>query len=130
MGAHPVLLFSQTKLLSGHPVMKDSNTIPMEAREAWRVPSLPGVYLIHQGKVPLYVGRAADLRGRFESHVIGTHNGDLEVAIRRGGLSFTFWLLFTQRELEEVERQLIRQLMPRFNKIRFAGERDSRQDKI
>ena len=80
------------------------------------MPRRPGVYLIHDMRGVLYVGRADSLRRRFEEHLAWSHNGDVRAALRSpvGVLHFT-WSLADSLEQLELERELIRALRPLCN---------------
>jgi excinuclease UvrABC nuclease subunit len=93
--------------------------VSLQEREAWRVPSSSGVYVIYDENRPVYVGKATNLRERFIRHAKRSHNPQLAYAVCAAGLTFTFRRLFTDRELNETERQLIRELGPAFNRVRY-----------
>ena len=87
-------------------------------RRSWSlgVPTRPGVYLIHDLRGILYVGRADQLRRRFEEHYLDSHNPALRTAIRTavGQLMFS-WVLVAAPEQFELERDLIRSFRPLCN---------------
>lgn len=97
-------------------------TVELKLEETWKVPFLPGVYLVHYEEETLYIGKATDLRRRFLGHLRSSHNPQLHRAITEKPLLFSFWLFFTERELTQAERQLIQTRNPKFNKIRYAQE--------
>lgn len=87
-------------------------------RPSWSlgVPTKAGVYLIHDLRGILYVGRADQLRRRFEEHYLDSHNPALRTAIRTavGQLMFS-WVLVAAPEQFELERDLIRSFRPLCN---------------
>lgn len=95
-------------------------TIRLIAQAEWKVPKLPGVYLICDGNVPLYVGKTTDLRKRFLEHLNRSHNLELKDVINTKTLLFSFKLVFNEKDLALVEQKMIRTLKPQFNKVRYG----------
>lgn len=103
--------------------MGDEKRLPLLEREAWRVPVGPGVYVIYDNDRPVYVGKSTNLRARFSRHAHRSHNLQLSSVVGTAGITFTWRRVFTARGLDEAERQLIRELGPAFNRVRFRGKR-------
>ena len=86
--------------------------------EAWQIeiPADSGLYLIHDLRGPLYVGRTTDLRRRFVQHLTFSHNRGVRTALECsfGPLRFT-WLLLAREDLVNAEAWMIKELKPRFN---------------
>ena len=87
-------------------------------RRGWAlgVPERPGVYLIHDLRGMLYIGRADHLRRRFEDHLLRSHNPALRRALHTpvGLLTFS-WVLVASSQQVEFERTLIRSFRPLCN---------------
>lgn len=85
------------------------------------VPSAQGVYIVHDLRGPLYVGRSQNLNKRFFDHLTDTHNPDFAELLKnpQGSMRFS-WLETTSiTETEQLEKQVIRHLKPMCNKIRY-----------
>ena len=93
-------------------------------RRGWAlgVSESPGVYLIHDLRGMLYIGRADNLRRRFEDHLLRSHNPALRRALRTpvGPLTFS-WVLVASSQQIEFERTLIRSFRPLCNVQHNAG---------
>jgi excinuclease UvrABC nuclease subunit len=103
--------------------------VPLHEQEAWRVPVGPGIYLIYDRERLVYIGKTTCLRARFSRHTRRSHNPQLARKAGEEGITFTYRRVFTARELDETERQLIRELGPAFNRVRYRkgeGARGSR----
>jgi excinuclease UvrABC nuclease subunit len=71
---------------------------------------------MHDLRGVLYVGRADDLRRRFEDHLAASHNADVRRALSTTiGLLCFSWVLVAAPEQIELERSLIRSLRPLCN---------------
>lgn len=96
-------------------------------RPAWSlgVPAVPGVYLIHDLRGTLYIGRAESLRRRFEEHYFGTHNGALRIALKRnvGQINFS-WISSAGTAQVDLERDLIQSMRPLCNVQHNTTEAD------
>ena len=92
-------------------------------RRGWAlsIPKEPGVYLIHDLRGVLYVGRTRNLLQRFEQHYHTTHSRLLAQAIARPvGLTWFSWRTTTSAaEQEELERELIRRFQPPCNQLLY-----------
>lgn len=98
------------------PSLHPDGTVPFRLGWALGVPSRAGVYLMHDIRGPLYIGRAESLRRRFEEHYLDSHNPSVRLALRNavGQLLFS-WVLVAVPEQLELERGLIRSLRPLCN---------------
>lgn len=117
MTAVPCALASQRRaLIASPPLLELAGTVRYRFAWALAVPRRPGVYLIHDLRGVLYIGRAEDLRRRFEDHLLGSHNPDVRTALRTtlGNVCFS-WVLVAAPEQVELERSLIRSLRPLCN---------------
>lgn len=103
-------------LIASPPVLEVAGTVRYRPAWALAVPRRPGVYLMHDLRGVLYVGRADDVRRRFEEHLAASHNADVRRALRctLGLLCFS-WVLVAAPEQIELERSLIRSLRPLCN---------------
>jgi excinuclease UvrABC nuclease subunit len=104
--------------------------VRMSASRQNRVPIIPGVYLVasvHRAHgVPistkvLYVGQTRNLRRRLQDHLDygRAHNIGLSRELI-SGVPLEFWHKATnENELDKLERKLINELAPIYNKIRY-----------
>lgn len=90
--------------------------------EGWAilVPSTTGVYLVHDLRGFLYIGRTQNLNTRYRQHYWATHNHHLMAALRQplGQTQFS-WVLCDDPTCVELERNLVRSFQPLCNQIRF-----------
>src|SRR4051812_8688529 len=73
------------------------------------VPQKPGVYLLHDLRGVLYVGKTRNLYRRFDQHYWLTDNELLALAMRRpfGELAFSWILVDGDNERTDLERRVI-----------------------
>lgn len=104
------------ELIANPPLVELDGTVRYRGAWALAVPRRPGVYLMHDLRGVIYIGRAEDLRRRFEEHLVASHNSDVRRALRTtiGNLCFS-WVLVAASEQMELERSLIRSLRPLCN---------------
>ncbi|MGR3435839.1 MAG: GIY-YIG nuclease family protein [Shimia sp.] len=78
-----------------------------------------GVYLIHDLRGVLYVGRSNDLRRRFDEHRLKPSNPYLAEAIRKpfGEMRFSWITTSNDRMTGKLERELSRWLQPPCNRL-------------
>jgi excinuclease UvrABC nuclease subunit len=83
------------------------------------VPDEPGVYLIHDIRGALYVGRSADLRRRFSEHCDARGNELIARAQRSafGVLAFSWTTVLDGQQRAQVEHMLITWLQPPCNRV-------------
>lgn len=107
---------ARVRLIEAPPEVHIERTVPY--RQAWSliVPRGPGVYLIHDLRGVLYVGRGGNIRKRFEDHRDGSHNFRLRRALQHpvGELKFS-WLHAEYPEQVAHEKALIRAFQPLCN---------------
>lgn len=101
-----------------------------------QVPKSSGVYaLLHVKRVDrlptattvLYVGKSNNLRRRFRTHAdrMQQHSDLLYKLILKHRESLEFWFMeLPDKELDQTERELIKQISPEGNVILFSGEFD------
>lgn len=98
------------------PSLHLNGTVPFRLGWALAVPLTAGVYLMHDIRGTLYIGRAESLRRRFEEHYLDSHNRSVRLALRNPVGQFLFsWVLVAVPEQMEIERELIRSLRPLCN---------------
>ena len=104
------------RLLLAPPPLELDGSVRYRLGWALAVPNEPGVYLIHDLRGILYIGRADLLRRRFEDHLLRSHNAALRHAISTptGQLTFS-WVVVASPKQIEVERRLIRSFRPLCN---------------
>jgi excinuclease UvrABC nuclease subunit len=104
------------ELIANPPLVELDGTVRYRGAWALAVPRRPGVYLMHDLRGVIYIGRAEDLRRRYEDHLDGSHNPYVRRALARtmGSLCFS-WVLVAAPEQIELERSLIRSLRPLCN---------------
>ncbi len=97
------------------------STVGFRFAQELLVPQEAGVYMIHDLRGVLYVGRTANLCRRFRQHYWAQHNPLLVAAIVRpvGELSFSWMLAEEGAEQARVERRLIRAFVPPCNRLRY-----------
>ncbi|MBW0090529.1 GIY-YIG nuclease family protein [Pseudonocardia sp. KRD-184] len=92
--------------------------------EGWAllVPTDSGVYLMHDLRGFLYIGRTRNLNARYRQHYWATHNPNLLVALRQpiGQTQFS-WTCCDDATAADLERDLIRGFQPLCNQIRFTS---------
>lgn len=101
------------------PALPD-NTVPYHQSSAMFVPETGGVYIIHDQRGPLYVGRSRRLRERFEAHYWRADNVRLRRAVAHpwGQIHFS-WIEADESEQATLEVTLTRTLSPRCNTVQF-----------
>lgn len=106
----------RARLVADPPSLLLDGTVRYRMAWALAVPRAGGVYLVHDLRGTLYVGRGEDLRRRFEEHLAGSHNLDLRSALLTtlGQVCFS-WVIVAAPEQIELERSLIRSLRPLCN---------------
>lgn len=99
--------------------------VPFDEDYQLAVPDDSGIYLFYDWRGPLYVGRAENIRRRFQNH-FQTHNPHLARALRApvGPVKFV-WLRVPLVDLCEVEARLIEELCPICN-IRMNDRPETR----
>ena len=114
----------RTLLVESPPAVDLDGSTYFRLGWAAAVPARPGVYLIHDIRGPVYIGRAENLRRRVEEHYLNSHNPAVRRAIRRpvGRLLFS-WALVAAPEQGEFERTLIKSLRPLCNVQHNSGSR-------
>ncbi len=83
------------------------------------VPKKGGVYLIHDLRGVLYVGRTCNLYRRFDEHYWLTDNELLALAMRKsfGELNFSWVIVENKSEMADLENHLIAWLLPACNRL-------------
>ena len=83
------------------------------------VPKKGGVYLIHDLRGVLYVGRSRNLYRRFDEHYWLTDNELLSLAMRQsfGEITFSWVITEEERKRIELEHRLIAWLRPACNRL-------------
>lgn len=107
-------------LVAEPPSIHLDGTVTYSQGGSLSVPQRPGVYLIHDLRGVLYVGRTANLYQRFFQHYWGSHNNSVTTVLRRpvGRLEFS-WILSGMDEQKELERDLIRAIQPLCNRLLY-----------
>jgi predicted GIY-YIG superfamily endonuclease len=97
-------------------------SVPYSICQDLLVPKCLGVYLIHDLRGVLYIGRSINLHRRFNEHLWYPSNPLLKSVIARpvGSLYFS-WLLTSWQEMEEVEKELIRWFTPPCNRALYPN---------
>ena len=110
---------SARRRIAGHPpgVAIDGD-LPYQQGWSAGVPGDAGVYLIHDMRGLLYVGRSMNLRRRFHQHLDYSHNDLLRLALSNpwGQLRFA-WIV--DPNPEQLEEHLIELLLPICNERRY-----------
>ena len=105
------------KLITIPPNYCPDGEVPFRPAWALGVPETPGVYLIHDLRGVLYIGRAGNLRRRFEQHYLASHNSLLELAVQSpvGEIEYSWICRDHLEEQRALERALIRSFRPLCN---------------
>lgn len=108
------LVASRQRLIYDPPDLRLDHDVPYNRGWALLVPHEPGVYLIRDLRGLLYIGKASDLRRRFDQHLELSHNARLVKALARpvGETRFA-WVLDDQPDT--LEQTLIRAFQPLCN---------------
>jgi excinuclease UvrABC nuclease subunit len=103
--------------LSDQVVLRIDDSVQWKFGQAFLVPDEPGVYLFHDLRGTVYVGRTSNLRRRFNEHFWRTSNPLLAMALARpvGNLYFS-WCIVGIDEQAEVESELIKYFQPICNR--------------
>jgi predicted GIY-YIG superfamily endonuclease len=122
LGDVEVLYQSREALVSDPPQIHLDGTVAYTMGGSMSVPPSPGVYLIHDLRGVLYVGRTSHLHRRFSQHYVASHNDRVSKVLRRpmGRLEFS-WMISELGEQEEVERDLIRAIQPLCNRMFYRS---------
>ena len=97
----------------------DGKTPFRQGRELY-VPSQGGVYLIHDMRGILYVGKSVDLRRRFAEHYWLGGNPYLALALANPAGDVTFsWSIAASPMRDELEVHLISAYQPPCNRLRY-----------
>lgn len=107
-------------LVADPPDIHLDGTVAYSQGGSLSVPQRPGVYLIHDLRGVLYVGRTANLHQRYFQHYWGSHNNKVTAVLRRpvGRLEFS-WIVSELDEQIELERDLIRAIQPLCNRLLY-----------
>lgn len=106
-------------LLNPQPQRDVDGSAPFCAFQSALVPEAGGVYLIHDLRGILYVGRTINLRQRLAQHYWVTENDLLRLALRHrfGEMRFSWFLLDGGRERALLEHDLVGWLQPPCNRV-------------
>lgn len=110
---------ARRRLVRQPPTVTIDGEVAYQQGWAAGVPTDAGVYLIHDMRGLLYVGRSMDLRRRFHQHLEFSHNELLRIAITNtwGQLRFA-WIV--DPDPAALEERLIGLLMPICNERRYS----------
>jgi excinuclease UvrABC nuclease subunit len=87
------------------------------------VPEEPGVYLVHDLRGVLYIGRTANMHQRYLQHYRDSHNSRVTAVLRRplGRLQFS-WMTVDVCDQARLERNLIRAIQPLCNRLLYRND--------
>jgi predicted GIY-YIG superfamily endonuclease len=93
-------------------------TVPFRRSSDMLVPAVPGVYIIHDLRGALYVGRTCSLLRRFQEHELQPTNPLIAKARRNavGPLMFSWIELADAKRRQAVEAELVQALDPPCNR--------------
>jgi len=93
-------------------------TVPFRRTSDLLVPDRSGVYILHDLRGALYVGRTCSLRRRFQEHELQPSNPLIAKARQHavGPLSFSWIALGDAKRLRAVEAELVQALDPPCNR--------------
>ena len=100
-------------------------TVPFRPSYETAVPLAGGVYLVHDLRGCLYIGRGDVIRDRFVRHYAYSHNSGLRRALRTpvGVIQFS-WVLALGDQQRALEKRLITELQPLCNEIRYIASQE------
>jgi excinuclease UvrABC nuclease subunit len=109
------------------PALQVDGTVPYRPSHASAVPMAAGVYLIHDLRGCLYIGRGNVIKIRFDQHYEYSHNRHLRIALRNpvGPIHFS-WVLARGEPQRLLEKRLIDELHPLCNEVRYSLKEDNR----
>lgn len=115
------VMMLRQRLLGAAPVLSIDASVAFRLDRDLLVPHQPGVYLIHDLRGVLYVGRSIDLRRRFDEHFWHCDNPLLATALARpiGELQFS-WCLIGLPEQVAYEKQLVNFFNPPCNRTLYV----------
>ncbi|WP_370869202.1 GIY-YIG nuclease family protein [Streptomyces sp. CRCS-T-1] len=107
------------------PALAVDGSVPYWPSQCLAVPRRGGVYVIHDMRGSLYIGRSDCLYDRFHAHYEYSHNQRLRRALRRpaGCIHFS-WVLAHGEHQKALEQRLIRDLHPLCNHIRYTTTKE------
>lgn len=106
------------------PKLQPDRTIFARTGLSGCVPPSEGVYLFHDLRGVLYVGRSTNLRRRFVQHLELDQNPWLTVALSSPVLEMRFsWILVASGQSEPLERDLIHTFRPPCNRTSLWDRR-------
>lgn len=110
---------SHNRALLQVPYLTPQGSVAFRQTRMLLVPDGPGVYLIHDLRGVLYVGRTSNLRRRFHQHYWLTENEFLRLALRQrfGMVEFSWWIVDAERNRACLEAGLITWLCPPCNRL-------------
>lgn len=109
-------------LVEDPPEISLDGTVAYSMGGSLSVPRGPGVYLIHDLRGVLYIGRTANLHQRFLQHYWDSHNSRVTAVLRRsvGRLEFS-WITTDLGDQAQLERDLIRAIQPLCNRLLYRN---------
>ena len=107
------------RLLEGPFDLTLDGTVQFTHTREWLVPEQVGIYLIHDLRGVLYIGKTTDLRRRFAEHYWICGNELLRLAMRStvGALLFSWQQSPDEASCAEAERGLISRFQPVCNRL-------------
>src|SRR5688572_5650150 len=107
-------------LLTALPLPRFDGSAPFRQGRDLLVPARGGVYLLHDLRGLLYVGRTSDLRRRFAQHYWLASNPYLKLAVERAAGELLYsWVFSDGADRESLEIQLITAYQPPCNRLRY-----------
>jgi excinuclease UvrABC nuclease subunit len=99
--------------------LKPQSSVAFRHTRTLLIPDRPGVYLIHDLRGVLYVGKTRNLRRRFLEHYWLSDNELLRLALRQsfGAVQFSWWAIEGGVERARLEARLIAWLRPPCNRV-------------
>jgi len=107
------------RLLEDVPHLTFDGAVDLTITREFLVPEQAGVYLMHDLRGVLYVGRTQNLRRRFAQHERLRRNSLLRLAMSRpvGCLTFSWILVAAGEPSAALERRLIARFQPVCNRL-------------
>lgn len=107
------------RLLENLPDLSFDGSVELALTREFLIPEQTGVYLMHDVRGVLYVGRTKNLRRRFVQHERLRRNRLLRLAMSRpvGSLTFSWILVPPGEPSAALERRLIARFQPVCNRL-------------
>ena len=110
------------KLLKMPNALTDLRTVKYQQGFKYTIPESSGIYIIHDIRGPLYIGKSINLRRRYDEHFDEKSNFlIIKAYINQIGTIYFSWVTTTEQKLNILEKKLIQHFCPICNHIKFKN---------